>query len=52
MTKFIHVLTGTVMYVESSREAEYIAAGHKPAADYVVQEADTEKPKARRRKKE
>lgn len=32
MVKMIHALTGTLMYVDEARQAEYLAAGHKLAA--------------------
>ena len=33
MIEFINALTGTRMFVDPSREAEYLAAGHTRAAD-------------------
>ena len=36
MIKFINRITGTEMWVADDRKDEYIAAGHKPAADDAV----------------
>lgn len=58
MVRLIHKLTGSDMYVTEERLPEYLAAGHKPAADGMsgqapadapaapaaVSESDTEKP--------
>lgn len=46
MVRFIHNLTGSVMYVEDSRVDEYLAAGHKLAADPETAKT-TEKPTAK-----
>lgn len=35
MIAFIHSLTGTKFYVAEDRKAEYIAAGHTPAANTI-----------------
>lgn len=47
MVKFIHARTGGEMWVAEDRVDEYIAAGHKPAAN-TVKPAD--KPKAAKKK--
>lgn len=35
MIRFINKFTGTEMWVADNRKEEYLAAGHKPAADPV-----------------
>lgn len=54
MVDFIHALTGTLMQVPDDRKEEYLAAGHKlaaeaPSAAKEPTEAKTEK-RARARK--
>ena len=47
MIKLINRLTGTVMWVADERKEEYLAAGHKLAAEVCVKPAivaDEEKP--------
>ena len=46
MTKMIDRATGVSMYVADNRVDEYLAAGHKLAAD--TPKADEEKPKRKR----
>ena len=36
MIEFINKVTGTKMWVAENRVEEYTAAGHIPAADFVV----------------
>lgn len=47
MIEFVNALTGTRMFVEASREAEYLAAGHTRAADKPA--AKTPRPAAKKR---
>ena len=47
MVRLINKLSGGEMWVEESRLAEYLAAGHKLAATAPDQEPPVAKPKAR-----
>lgn len=40
MVKFIHNLTGTEMWVADERKDEYLAAGHKLAAESCAKPAE------------
>ncbi len=44
MKEFINSLTGTWMMVADEREAEYLAAGHRPAASEKLQTVSTPAP--------
>ena len=46
MVKMIHALTGTLMYVDEARQAEYLAAGHKLAAAPSPAPAEPDEPPA------
>lgn len=41
MIKLINRFTGSIMYVADDRAAEYMAAGHKPAVEYVKPKTKT-----------
>lgn len=47
MIKFINKLTGTLMWVTDERKEEYIAAGHKLAADPSASAKPKDAPKKR-----
>lgn len=47
MIKMINRATGTEMWIAEERKEEYLAAGHKPAAE----PAPTEEPKKRTKEK-
>lgn len=51
MVEFINKLTGTRMYVDESRKAEYLAAGHKPAIFVPEEKATTSAPAQKTRKR-
>lgn len=48
--RLINAVTGTFMTVPESRLDEYLAAGHKPAAEPVPEQPAEEKPKAAKKK--
>lgn len=52
MVKFAHKRTGVTLWVAENRVDEMLAAGHKPAAGFVVEpETPTEeKPKPKRKR--
>lgn len=45
MVKMINVLFGNIMYVSEDRVNEYLAAGHKLAADKPIVKAKKKSPK-------
>jgi hypothetical protein len=52
MVKLINALTGGEMWVHETRLDEYLAAGHKPAAEPAgASESDTAKPKPKTKAK-
>jgi hypothetical protein len=53
MVKFIHKTTNTPMWVADERKDEYLAAGHKLAAELYakpVEEAEVESPKEEKKR--
>ena len=50
MVKLINHVTHGEMWVADDRVPEYIAAGHKPAADPAPEKPKEEKPKRRPKK--
>lgn len=50
MVRMINAKFGNEMWVADDRVQEYIAAGHKPAADPAPEEPKEEKPKRRPKK--
>lgn len=53
MVKFIHKTTNTPMWVADKRKDEYLAAGHKLAAELYAkpaEEAEVESPKEEKKR--
>ncbi len=51
MIEFINRITGTRMWVAENRVEEYKAAGHTPAADFVVEKPTKKAPVKKTAKK-
>lgn len=50
MIQFINRDMGTIMYVDESRKEEYLAAGHKLAADVTLEKPEKARPAAKKRR--